>query len=87
MVAFTAYVYLLGAVSAAKAATYAYVNPIIAVLLGWAFASEPIGVRTIVAAAVILGGVAIITLTQGSAPSTGEHPIPERSVEPERTAA
>lgn len=91
IIGYTAYIYLLGQVSAAKAATYAYVNPIIAVLLGWAFLSEPIGARTIVAAAVIIGGVAIITLSQGHAVHvTGEHPLPTRPpAEPcqERSAA
>lgn len=79
VIGYTAYIYLLGQVSAAKAATYAYVNPVIAVLLGWAFASEPIGSRTLIAAAVILAGVATITTAQ-SAPSaiTGEHPAPTR---------
>ncbi len=90
IIGYTAYVYLLRVVSAAKAATYAYVNPIIAVLLGWLFASEPISARTIVAAAVVLAGVAIITSTQSPTGLTGEHPIP-RAPEPEpqreRTAA
>jgi drug/metabolite transporter (DMT)-like permease len=77
IIGYTAYIYLLGVVSAAKASTYAYVNPIIAVVLGWAFANEPIGGRTIVAAVVILAGVAIITVTQGSSShATGEHPLP-----------
>ncbi len=85
---YSAYVYLLGVVSAAKAATYAYVNPVIAVLLGWAFASEPIGMRTIVAAAIILAGVAIITTMQAaSSHATGEHPIPNEPRERERDAA
>ena len=89
IIGYTAYVYLLGVVSAAKASTYAYVNPIIAVVLGWLFANEPLGVRTIVAAGVILGGVAIITSAQASAKSpTGEHPVPTPSPErTERTAA
>jgi drug/metabolite transporter (DMT)-like permease len=87
IVGFTAYVYLLGVVSAAKAATYAYVNPVIAVLLGWLFLDEPIGMRTLVAAAVILGGVAIITSTQSAgSPVTGEHPLPTPK-QPERSAA
>src|SRR5436190_5335964 len=80
LLGFTAYIYLLGAVSAAKAATYAYVNPVVAVVLGWAIAHEPIGARTIGAAAIILAGVAIITSTQGSAPHTGEHPVPTDSL-------
>ena len=61
LVGFTAYVYLLAHTTAAKAATYAYVNPVVAVLLGWAFANEPVTTRTLAAAAVILAGVAIIT--------------------------
>jgi drug/metabolite transporter (DMT)-like permease len=61
LIGFTAYVYLLAHTTAAKAATYAYVNPVVAVLLGWAFANEPVTSRTLVAAAVILAGVAIIT--------------------------
>lgn len=64
LVGFTAYVYLLAHTTAAKAATYAYVNPVVAVLLGWAFASEPVTSRTLVAAAVILAGVATITVAR-----------------------
>jgi drug/metabolite transporter (DMT)-like permease len=75
IVGYTAYVYLLGAVSPAKAATYAYVNPVIAVILGWAFANEPLGARTILAATVILAGVAIITTSSGGSATTGEHPV------------
>ena len=88
IIGYTAYVYLLGHVSAAKAATYAYVNPIIAVVLGWAFANEPLGARTLIAAAVILGGVALITSargTPGAAP--GERPLPTPSPRQERSAA
>lgn len=76
LIGFTAYIYLLNTVSAAKAATYAYVNPIIAVLLGWAFADETIGARTVIAALVTLAGVAIITLRQSGHAPTGEYPVP-----------
>jgi drug/metabolite transporter (DMT)-like permease len=68
LIGFTAYVYLLAHTSAAKAATYAYVNPVVAVLLGWAIANESVTSRTVIAAAVILAGVAIITITRESAP-------------------
>lgn len=61
LVGFTAYIWLLGKVAAARVATYAYVNPIVAVFLGWAFAGEPITARTIAAAAVIVAAVAMIT--------------------------
>ena len=68
LIGFTAYFYVLAHTTAAKAATYAYVNPVVAVFLGWALAHEPVTSRTILAAAVILGGVAIITVAreQGS---------------------
>lgn len=72
LVGFTAYLYLLAHTSAAKAATYAYVNPVVAVLLGWAFANEPVTVRTLLAAAVILFGVAIITVAKDNDASEPE---------------
>jgi drug/metabolite transporter (DMT)-like permease len=62
LVGFTAYIWLLAHVSAAKASTYAYVNPIVAVFLGWAVAHEPVTGRTVVAAAVIIAAVGMITL-------------------------
>ncbi len=64
LLGFTAFIYLLRAVSPAKASTYAYVNPVVAVFLGWAIAGEPVTARTLAAAAIILGGVAMISLTQ-----------------------
>jgi drug/metabolite transporter (DMT)-like permease len=66
LLGFTAYIYLLGATTPAKAATYAYVNPIVAVILGWAVAGEPFTPRMFVAAAIILGGVALITLANAN---------------------
>ncbi len=61
IVAFTAYVYLLQKVEVAKVATYAYVNPVVALALGWALAGETASVRTFVAAAIILTAVVLIT--------------------------
>jgi drug/metabolite transporter (DMT)-like permease len=72
LVGYTAYVYLLGHTTAAKAATYAYVNPVVAVFLGWAIAHEPVTMRTIVAAAVILAGVAIITVARDGSVTLAE---------------
>ena len=60
LVGFTAYIWLLSATTPARVSTYAYVNPVVAVLLGWAFAREPITLRTLLAAAVIVGAVALI---------------------------
>lgn len=73
LIGFTAYIYLLGATTPAKATTYAYVNPVVAVLLGWAIAGEPIVPRTIMAATIILVGVAMITIAGGAQDSASEH--------------
>ena len=64
LVGFTAYIYLLQTVSPAKASTYAYVNPLVAVLLGWGIAGESVTLRSLGAAAIILAGVAMITVSQ-----------------------
>ncbi|HSK63387.1 MAG TPA: EamA family transporter, partial [Pyrinomonadaceae bacterium] len=61
LVGFTAYSWLLRNVTPASAATYAYVNPAVAVLLGWLLASEPLTLRMLVGAAVILSSVVLIT--------------------------
>jgi len=69
IVAFTAYVWLLRVSTPARVSTYAYVNPVVAVLLGFALAGEPLTLRMIVAAAVIVSGVALITLAPRPAES------------------
>jgi len=62
IIAFSAYIWLLRVSTPARVSTYAYVNPVIAVLLGWALAGEALTVRIGVAAAIIVSGVALITL-------------------------
>ena len=54
---YSAYTWLLANVSVSTVATYAYVNPIVAVALGAVFLTEPITPRTIIAAVLILGAV------------------------------
>ncbi|HEX2091846.1 MAG TPA: drug/metabolite exporter YedA [Longimicrobiaceae bacterium] len=61
LVGFTAYVWLLRVSTPARVSTYAYVNPVVAVFLGWALAGEPLTPRVLMAAAVIVGAVAVIT--------------------------
>lgn len=63
IVAFSAYVWLLRVSTPARVSTYAYVNPVVAVFLGWALADEALTARMLIAAAVIVSGVALITLT------------------------
>lgn len=57
---FTAYVYLLEHASPARATTYAYVNPVVAVTLGAVFLGEPLTTRMLLAAATIVTAVALI---------------------------
>lgn len=61
LVGFTAYIWLLRHVQPSMVATYAYVNPIIAVILGWLIADEELGPRIVLAAVVIVLAVALIT--------------------------
>jgi len=61
IVGFTAFFYVLRHTSPARSTTYAYVNPIVAILLGWAILNEPITTRVLFAAAVIISGVVMIT--------------------------
>jgi drug/metabolite transporter (DMT)-like permease len=64
MAAYSAYLYLLDNVSPARATTYAYVNPVIAVLLGWLLAGEPIGWRTLIAMGLTL--LAVLAINRGA---------------------
>jgi drug/metabolite transporter (DMT)-like permease len=60
LLAFSAYVWLLRNARVSLVATYAYVNPVVALALGWAFLGEAVTGRTLVAGGVILGAVALI---------------------------
>ena len=60
LIGFSAYVWLLKVAPSSTVSTYAYVNPVIAVLLGWAFNDEVITGRTLVAGAAIVVGVALM---------------------------
>jgi drug/metabolite transporter (DMT)-like permease len=60
LIAYSAFTWLLSVAAPGRVATYAYVNPVVAVLLGWLLAAEPFGWRELAASAVIIGGVALI---------------------------
>ena len=64
LVGYTSYIWLLRVCDPAKVATYAYVNPIVAVLLGALFAGEKLTARMIIAAALIIGSVALVITVQ-----------------------
>jgi drug/metabolite transporter (DMT)-like permease len=65
LLGYSSYMYLLGVISAARASTYAFVNPVVAVILGALFASEPLSPRVLAAGAIIVAAVALITLFGG----------------------
>jgi drug/metabolite transporter (DMT)-like permease len=71
LVAFTSYLWLLRVAPTSLVGTYAYVNPIIAVLAGWLLLHEAITGRTVVGGAVIVVGVALI-VTARKVPPAGE---------------
>lgn len=84
LVGFSAYVWLLKTVPASTVSTYAYVNPVIAVLLGWAFNDEVITVRTLLAGAAIVAGVAL--MVSRSTEKESAHQL-EREPEPTLSSA
>lgn len=69
IIAFTAYVWLLYHTSPTKVGTYAYVNPVVAVVLGSLIGGEIVGYRTIFGALLILASVAAITTAKGKQPA------------------
>ncbi|MBZ5654919.1 MAG: EamA family transporter [Acidobacteriia bacterium] len=60
VVAFTAYTWLLQRCSPTLVATHTFVNPLVAVLVGWLWAAEPLSTRIVIATAVILGAIVLV---------------------------
>ena len=94
LIGFTAYVWLLRVAPTSLVGTYAYVNPLVAVLLGWALLGEDVTVPMLVAGCAIVLSVALILRTSGAAlepgrgllrrdrvrsPRVAEYRVPSRS--------
>jgi drug/metabolite transporter (DMT)-like permease len=75
LVAFTAYVWLLKNVPISMVATYAYVNPVIAIFLGWAILSEEVTLTVIGAAAAIVASVAAVVRQESAQPEREPEPV------------
>lgn len=78
LIGFSCYAWILQVSTPARVSTYAYVNPLVALILGWAVADEPLSLRTGIAAAVILGSVALVTSRRRRppvAPEPGASPV------------
>jgi drug/metabolite transporter (DMT)-like permease len=80
LIGFTAYVWLLKVSTPARVSTYAFVNPVVAVFLGWIFAGEALSLRVLAAAAVIIVAVMLITLNQTATRPSRVAPAPAREI-------
>jgi drug/metabolite transporter (DMT)-like permease len=78
LVGFSVFGWLMKHSTPARVSTYAYVNPLVAVFLGWLVLGEPVTLRTLVAAGIIVLSVAVITTQRGrgAAAGSGVHPAP-----------
>ncbi len=72
LLGFSAYVWLLRATTPARVSTYAYVNPVVAVFLGWAFAGESVTIRVALATIAVVASVALI-IRYGGARARQDH--------------
>lgn len=70
LIGFSTFAWLMKHSTPARVSTYAYVNPVVAVFLGWLVLHEPVSPRIFVAAAVIIAGVATITVAKNKKPAT-----------------
>jgi len=92
LVAFSAYVWLLQNARISLVSTYAFVNPVVAVFLGWAFLSEPITGTTVLAGVVIVAAVALIVSARAAgqerpAPDPGAETLADSGEEPATAVA
>jgi drug/metabolite transporter (DMT)-like permease len=71
LIGFSAYIWLLKVSTPARVTTYAYVNPVVAVFLGWAIGGEALTLRVGLSAAMIVGAVALI-IRHGGEPSAAK---------------
>jgi drug/metabolite transporter (DMT)-like permease len=86
LVGFASYVWLLRSARTSLVSTYAYVNPIVAVFLGWAILGEAVTARTLLAGAVIVTAVALIVSAR-PAPKPAEGPMAAEADEEQRVSA
>ena len=75
-IGFSAYIYLLQKSTPARVGTYAFVNPVVALFLGWLIADETISLRTVLAAGVILTAVILVITAPHPAPMRVKEPLP-----------
>jgi drug/metabolite transporter (DMT)-like permease len=69
-IGYTAYVWLLGHVPTSKVSTYAYVNPVVAVFLGWLVLHEPVTGYILIGSAIVVASVALVTSAEVTTKNT-----------------
>ncbi len=82
LIGFTTFAWLLTVAPLSRVSTYAYVNPVVAVILGSIILGEALTVRTLVASVVIVLAVALIVTARGRASTTVEVAVPAHDVVP-----
>jgi drug/metabolite transporter (DMT)-like permease len=75
---FSAYVYLIKQSSSTHLSTYAFVNPVVALILGWSLGGEALSLRTVLASAIILGAVILVITAPHKSPALADEtePVP-----------
>jgi len=76
IVAYSAYVYALAHMRTTYSSMYAYVNPVVAVILGWLILHEPLTPTSIVAMCVILAGVALVQTSRNRSAAAASNQMP-----------
>src|SRR5689334_9278294 len=87
LVGYTTYAWLIGVAPIQRVATYAYVNPVVAVILGWLVLSEPLTPRTILAGVVIVAAVVLIVTGRGRTSRAAAEPEPSEPATAPRPGA
>ena len=75
LVAYMAYIWLLGIRPASLVGTYAYVNPVVAVFLGWLIANEHVSMMKIIGLTVIIAGLVIVNISKEKKLSTVDNSL------------
>ena len=73
---FSAYIYILKHSTASRVATYAFVNPVVALFLGWSIGGEPLTLRTLIASGTILAAVLLVILVPHKPAAPPEEVVP-----------
>lgn len=73
---FSAYIYILKHSTASRVATYAFVNPVVALFLGFSLGGEPLTLRTLVASGTILAAVVLVILAPSKPPAAADKIVP-----------